>query len=253
MARFRLVVFDLDGTLYRGSEPTPHAASTLEWLRSRGIAVRAFTNNSGATARDLASKLTSFGLPLDETEVLGTGMLAARRCEREGWRQVLAIGEPGLHACLEMAGVASVSSEPVAVVVGICRTFDYALLDRGLQALLEGAAFIATNRDATYPLERGRIEPGAGAIVAAIEACSGKGPLVLGKPSPEGILALMEDAGVKPEQTLVVGDRPETDLAAARAAGARGLLVLTGVTTSSLPGTESIDDLGALPAWIERA
>ncbi|HRF59893.1 MAG TPA: HAD-IIA family hydrolase [Fimbriimonadaceae bacterium] len=252
-APIRLVIFDLDGTLYRGSEPTPHAASALVRLREARIAVRAFTNNSGATAQDLSHKLTSMGLPFGEDEVLGTGMLAADLCLARGWSEVLAIGEPGLHACLTEAGVDSQSARPQAVIAGICRSLTYGLLDRGLQALVGDASFVATNRDATYPLEQGRIEPGAGAIVAALEACSGIEPYVLGKPSPDGVTALIRGAEVSPTETVVVGDRLDTDLAAAVHAGARGLLVLTGVTSSAPAGIDAITDLGALPAWIERA
>jgi 4-nitrophenyl phosphatase len=133
-----------------------------------------------------------------------------------------------------------------AVVCGICRSFTYALLDASLQQLLSGAGFIATNPDATYPLEGGRLQPGAGSLVAALKTCAGRAPTVAGKPAPRMVEMALRTLGVRPQRALVVGDRPDTDLAAGQAAGCDAVLVLTGVTRNAPTDQSAIEDLRGL-------
>lgn len=246
--RHRLVIFDLDGTLYRGSEVIPGAVETVKALRERGIAVRFLTNNSGSTRQALSDKLCRMGFSAAPQEVWGTGPAAADYCLRNGYQRVFWVGEPGLKESLEGAGL-TVTDGPVdAVVAGICRTFTYAWLDAALQQLLAGAAFIATNRDGTYPIEGGHVQPGAGAIIAALEAASGVTPTVLGKPSPYLVEQILVEAGVSPCDALVVGDRPNTDLEAGRAAGCDTWLVLSGVTSELPEGQVGSADVTGLIA-----
>lgn len=252
--RTRLVVFDLDGTLYRGSEPTPHAADAVSELRRRGAEVRFFTNNSSQLPESIASKLVGMGIAAAAEEVLTSGMVAARGLRELGYRRVLVVGEDGLAATLERGGLEASRGmpSPDAVLAGICRDLDYGMLDRALQAFLAGAAFFATNADATYPLEGGRLQPGAGATAGALAGCIGGPPKVFGKPQPDGLLLLMAEAGVAPGETLVVGDRVETDLASGLAAGCKVCLVLTGVTPSPIKGVPFCTDLSGLIIDDER-
>jgi HAD superfamily hydrolase (TIGR01450 family) len=252
----RLVIFDLDGTLIRGSEAIPGAVETVLDLRSRGILVRFLTNNSGSTRAGLASKLNGLGFEVSESEVFGTAPFAASVCLDRGFRNILLIGEIGLYkSFLEVGLTIPLRSEEVedkkfdAVVAGICRSFAYNHINQALQAIKSGATFIATNRDRTYPIEGGREQPGAGAIIAAIEATTGITPEVLGKPNPAMILHILRETGIPATETLVVGDRIETDIEAGQTAECQTLLVLSGATTKAPKGTafaNSVSDLKAI-------
>lgn len=259
MTAYRLFLFDLDGTLFRGTTAFPSAVETVQALIADGAQVRYVTNNSGATRDELAAKLKMMGFPADPACVVNSGWLAARRARQEGWTTAWLVGEPGLVKTFRSEGLTVVNASPSGLVgplsntadglvVGICRRFNYELLDGALQIALTGVPFWATNEDATYPLEEDRVQPGAGSLVAAVRGASGRMPVVLGKPQPDLYLAAMADVGCTPKETLAVGDRFDTDILAARAAGCDSRLVLTGVTSKPPPDVEAIPDLRALLA-----
>lgn len=243
-----LYIFDLDGTLYRGKEPVPYAVEVVRELRARGKQIRFLTNNSGLEPSRIAEKLYGMGFEAKLEEVYSTAMGAVWMLERVGAQSVYVVGEPGLIATLQDAGyqIVQEGEKPDVVLAGICRTFTYAQANAALQMIRSGSAFIATNRDATYPLEGGRFEPGAGMIVAAIQACSGVDPMVIGKPEPYLVERILMDAGVLPDRAIVVGDRYETDIVAGEQAGCRTLMVLTGVQNDVPSYVESALDLRAL-------
>ncbi|MBL8059468.1 MAG: HAD-IIA family hydrolase [Chthonomonas sp.] len=244
----RLVIFDLDGTLWRGNEPIQGAAESLSELRRKSVQIRFLTNNSSISSEEVARKLTGMGFEANRHEVMGSGPFSAQVCQSRGMRSVYVVGGPALER--EFSSFDKAGADADAVVVGIDRGFTYDKCSRALQLIRRGARFIATNRDATYPLEGGRVEPGAGAIVAAIEAASGVAPEVLGKPNPAMINQLLDEAGVEPGDCLVVGDRMETDIAAGQAAGCQTALVLTGATIDPVSGVRvavSVPDLLSTP------
>lgn len=152
---------------------------------------------------------------------------------------------------------------PAAMVVGIDRTFCYETLALAQAAVMAGALFVATNTDATFPVE-GRLLPGAGSLVAAVATAGGRQPVVIGKPEQEMAHRLAESAGVAPEGVLFVGDRLDTDILWARRAGMRSVLVYSGVTRRSdvarLEAAESVeelpdfimDDLRGLPRLLDQ-
>lgn len=240
----RLVVFDLDGTLYRGDSPLPEARECVARLRAAGVQVAFLTNNSSYGRSEIGAKLRRLGFSAEDRECYGTADEAAWTCREEGYRRVYVVGEPGLQRAIEAVGVEAVrdpedDSNPCdAVVAGICREFSYRWLDSALQHLLQGAAFIATNPDPTYPLEGGRLSPGAGSIVSSLKTASNRDPLVLGKPEPRILHRILRDFNASPSETWVVGDRIDTDLEAGRRAGCATWLTLTGVT-SELPAGQA--------------
>lgn len=243
----RLVIFDLDGTLFRGDEPTQGAVETVAALRSRGTLVRFLTNNSSRTRADLTSKLFNLGFGAIEEEVYSSAFgCAALLRNHVDWAFV--VGEQGVKEALTGAGISLEQTEGRgAVIVGICRAFDYAMMDAALQHLRRPKTrFIATNTDATYPLEGGHIVPGAGSIVAAIATCSGRAPEIVGKPNPFMIDLILSQAGISPADCLVVGDRMDTDIEAGRRAGCEALLVLCGVTHEAPDGQRSSPDVRGL-------
>lgn len=248
----RAYLFDLDGTLWRGGTPIPHAVETVQALVARGAQVRYLTNNSSVTGAGLEAKLEGMGFPVAPGWALGTGPLAASMAREAAYRRVFAVGSPELAESLRAQGLVVSEDNPDVVLAGICRDFTYDLLARAMQAIRAGVPFWATNRDTTFPLEGGRLNPGAGAMVAALEACGGVAPRVIGKPAPELILAGLDSCGVAKQEALVVGDRIDTDLAAGEAAGVPTWLVLTGVETKLPPGQAGGPDLRSLLMAGER-
>lgn len=273
---FKAYLFDLDGTIYRGNEQTPHAAETLTELRKRGALMRFLTNNSGADPDPICEKLKRMGIEAHPEEVVTSGMAAAAFLQgqalkrasdtaqkgainvRRAYGRLFVIGEPGLVRILRKNGleVANADTDELvrpdengpydAVVCGICRSFTYDLLNAALQAIRGGAEFVATNADATYPIECGKEQPGAGAIVAALQTCSGVEPRICGKPQPDMVFMALESCGANRAKALLVGDRMDTDIAAAKAAGVQSVLVMTGVSKFAPEGIETIQDLSEL-------
>lgn len=238
----KLAILDLDGTLFRGSVPIPGAKEVVEELLSRGVHVRYLTNNSTTAPDRVSEKLRGMGFPVEEGWVVTSAMGAAWRLQGSR-RRALVLGESGLVAALNSVGIdVELATDPPTglpvsvVVVGLSRQATYAAIARCQSAILEGAQFIATNRDATYPIEHGGLIPGAGSLVAAVTAAGGIEPEVVGKPEPFLVQHIMAELGVSPEETIVVGDRIDTDIEAGRRAGTATFLVLSGVTPSPPEG-----------------
>lgn len=246
-----LLLVDLDGVVYRGSEPVPGIAALLAERAAAGDEVVYVTNNSMHYRADYVTRLASLGAPVTADRVISSPRATALYItEREpGLRRVLSVGASGLDrelrdVRLDVVGAAyaaermakegldgwAAAGHPDAVVAGLDPQLTYLRIAAAVDCIRAGARFIATNRDPVYPTERG-LRPGAGSIVAAIEAGSGVVPLVIGKPEP----LLMEEAaravGADPRSAVVIGDGLLTDIAAAHAVGARSVLLLTGVST----------------------
>ena len=244
-----MYVFDLDGTLYRGSEVVPGAVETLTRLRGQGSLVRFFTNNSTLTQEQYETKLRAMGFEAHASEVASSATGAARYLSSEyGSARFFLVGQPGLRETLTSVGHREVTAGELAqvVVCGLCRSFDYRLLDAAMQQVRGGAEFVATNLDATFPVEGGRFQPGAGSLAAALATCTGQGPKLIGKPEPAILLDLLAETGVPPGETLVVGDRLDTDIECGRRAGCQVHLVLSGVAEAAPPEVPSSLDLTAL-------
>ncbi len=234
-------VFDLDGVLYLGETAIPHAAEVIRRLTQAGRQVFFLTNNSGRTRRDYVEKLARVnGLDVAESQIYTSAYATALYLKARGaaGRSVFVIGEAGLARELtETGGLVAVTvadSVPFAdidyVVVGIDKQFTYDKLRFAHAAITRGhAEFIATNRDSTFPMEDGEI-PGGGSLVAALATATGREPLTVGKPEVHAYETILEAAQVSAAQSVMVGDRLDTDIAVGNRAGAHTVLVLTGVT-----------------------
>ncbi len=226
------LIIDLDGTMYHGGKMVAYADEFVSGLRDRKIPYLFLTNNSSRTPEEVAKQLTGMGIPADAAQVYTSAQAAASyiRKKRPG-AKVYVLGEPGLHAALKEAGLQQVTDEqPDYVVQGIDFSFDYAKLERAAGYIRSGADFILTNPDLLLPTDRGFI-PGAGTLGAAIQAASGKQPVVIGKPSTIIMEDVIERIGLPADQVWVVGDNAATDMRAGQAAGCRTALMLTGITT----------------------
>jgi HAD superfamily hydrolase (TIGR01450 family) len=246
-----LLLVDLDGVVYRGSTPVPGVASVLAARAAAGDAVVYVTNNSMHHRGDYVDRLAAMGAPVSADRVINSGRATALWLVDQAppIRRVLVIGGRGLEReCrdvgLDVVPVAvaaaraaadgidgwAAAGEPDAVVVGLDPQLTYARLAVGLDCIRAGSRFVATNRDPIFPSEQG-VRPGAGAIVAALEASSGVSPVSIGKPGPLLLSLAVRAVGGRAADAVMVGDGTLTDLAAARAFDIPCVLMLTGVTS----------------------
>lgn len=232
---FRAYIFDLDGVIYRGEELQPGAAEVIDTLRSRSK-VYFLTNNSTQSRNQYADKLTRLGVPTQLRDVMTSAYATALylRDTKPGDCRAYVVGESGLKQELRSEGIEVVeepNGKPIDfVVAGLDREFNYAKLFNAQQAIYQGAVFVATNCDPTFPLEEGLLSPGGGTMVAAIKTATDTEPRVVGKPEIYSVQKVMDLAGATPEESLVIGDRLDTDILGGKRAGAKTALVLTGVT-----------------------
>lgn len=231
-------IFDLDGTVYLDDALIPGAAEAIETLRSRGNRVVFLTNKPLDRRATYSQKLTRLGIPTRPDEIVTSAVVAASYMELAApGATVYCIGEPPLLQKLHAAGVRLVADPRIGsvkvdfVLASFDRNFDYEKLDCALQAIRRGARFIATNGDATCPVDGG-VVPDCGGIIAAIEAVTGKQvELVLGKPNPLIARTACRLLDLPPESCIIVGDRLETDILMGNETGMQTVLVLTGVTS----------------------
>jgi glycerol-1-phosphatase len=252
-ATLRLVIFDLDGVIYRGHQPVPGAVALVAALRERGILIRFATNNSMATRAMYVPRLAEMGIPaaMDEIVTSTSATIDHVRAHLPHVRSILTVGAHGMLEELRLAGFeATAAADAVdgdydggplsvsydAVVAGLDPSFDYRRMAAATTAIRAGAQFIATNADQRYPTPSGFL-PGAGSIVAALRASGGHEPLVIGKPEPGIFTAILERAGVAASEAVAIGDNPDADVVAAHRAGIRSILVLTGVADAALAAT----------------
>ncbi len=246
-----LLLVDLDGVVYRGTDPVPGVAEFLTMRVAAGDDVVYVTNNSMHYRADYVTRLTALGAPVSADRVVSapraTALYLADRTPEI--RRVLTIGAAGLDRELRDVGLDVVSAahvaermaregidgwaaagHPQAVVAGLDPQLTYLRVAAAADCIRAGSKFIATNRDPVYPTERG-LRPGAGSVIAAIEVASGTAPIVIGKPEPLLLEAAARAVGADPRNAVVIGDGLGTDIAAANAVGARSILMLTGVST----------------------
>jgi len=261
-----VAIFDMDGVLYRGDTVMPHARETLARLRAAGWQVFFATNNSSASREEYVQRLERMRLGGDVDHVITSAYATAHYLDRleprprdvyvvgaDGLRnEIRAVGigvrdrasTPGLRppedAALDGGGdvgamrrhlVGVDLPEPAdTVVVGLDLHLTYAALAEAQRTILAGARFIASNKDRAYPVE-GRLLPGAGTIVAALEVATGRDALCVGKPEPFLFQEAVRRAGPPASsRVVVIGDATEYDIVAAHRIGATGVLILTGLT-----------------------
>ena len=260
-----VVIFDMDGVLYRGSQLLPYAKESLDRLRHAGWDVFFATNNSTATRRDYLQRLQTLGLGGDLDHIVTSGYATAHYLERRSPKpnDVLVIGADGLREELRGVGIGvrdadslpgshpppdaaadgvdpgamrrylvslDLPKAPDVVVVGLDLHLTYAKIAEAQRSILAGAQFVCSNRDRAYPVE-GRLLPGAGTIVAAIEIATGVKALCIGKPEPFLFEEAIRRAGKRAgERVVVVGDSTDYDVVAAHRVGAVGVLITTGLT-----------------------
>lgn len=251
------LIIDMDGVLWRGEEPIGTPAKVFSKVQGLGWRVLLLTNNSTRSVGQYGAKLSTLGIRLDQGQILNTAAATASYLAEHYplGTPVYVIGEQGLLATLNEAGFHHDPELAKVVVAGLDRSVTYEKLRRATLLIRGGAHFIGTNPDRTIPAPEGLL-PGAGSILAALEAATAVQPVIIGKPGQEMFRQALDRLGTAPERTLVIGDRLETDIAGGQAAGCRTGLVLSGVTTQEeaahwTPAPDVIaEDLAALLAKI---
>lgn len=227
-SRHDALLVDLDGTLIRGTQPIPGVAQALE---ASGLPVVYVTNNASRAPSDTAAHLQGMGYSARTDEVMTSAQAAVVMLAEHvaPGARVLVVGHDSFRDLVRQAGyevVLSADEHPEAVLQGLSRELTWADLAEGCLAIRTGIPWIASNTDATLPTERGLL-PGNGSLVTAMKTATDREPVVAGKPAA-GVLhaaAALADA----KRPLVVGDRLDTDIEGAVAAGMPALMVLTGV------------------------
>jgi glycerol 3-phosphatase-2 len=226
------LLLDLDGTVFRGQQPTTGSVETLATVEARTLYV---TNNASRGPGEVAEHLIAMGFAAKADDVVTSAQSAARLLSAQlpAGATVLVIGTDALADEVRNVGLQPVrqfSDDPVAVVQGHSPETGWGDLAEAALAIRAGALWVAANVDRTLPSERGLL-PGNGSMVAALCTATDRQPQVAGKPEP----TLLNDALArgKFDNPLVVGDRLDTDIAGANAAGLPSLLVLTGVSTAA--------------------
>jgi arabinose operon protein AraL len=234
---YRGWLFDLDGTVYVGERLLPGAADLIAALRGDGRRVAFLSNKPLETRADYARKLTRLGVAADPDEVINSSLVLARHLQGiDAGAPVYVIGEPPMLAEMRAHGFEVRDDARVRwVVIAFDRTFTYAKLDTALQAVKGGARLIATNPDRTCPVEGGEIPDCAG-MIAAVEAVTDRRvEAIVGKPSPIMLEVALAALGVPAEESVMVGDRIETDIVLGKRSGLATILVLSGVTRADDP------------------
>lgn len=225
----KALLFDLDGTVYRGTDAIPGAAEFIENLAVPYLFV---TNRGNRTPEAVAHQLQEMGIRCTPDHVLTSTQAVATELEPN--TSVYCIGEEGLHVALQQAGAVLVGEggpTPDVVVVSYDRGFSYDKLTQALRYIHAGARFIATNDDRIITVEDGLV-PEAGPLVAAVAEATGVRPEIFGKPFAPIMKIALERMNVSAEDVAIVGDNIHTDILAGHNAGMKSVLILTGVSTA---------------------
>jgi 4-nitrophenyl phosphatase len=261
LKQIRNLLIDMDGVLYRGQTALAGAAELLDFLREHGINYLMVTNNSTLTPAEFVKRLGGMGMRVREEEIMTSGVATAAYLETLAPKgaKVNVVGEPALFEEITKRGFIIGGRDSDFVVCGWDKGISFEKLRVACLAIRDGATFIGTNSDKTYPLERDII-PGAGSILAALIAATDVDPIVVGKPEPIMVEQSLRILGAAAEETAILGDRLETDILGGARAGIATIMVLTGISTAEeaaayeeAPPDLIYDDVPALLAAWQQA
>ena len=234
-SHIKALILDMDGVIWKADTPIGDLKSIFARVEERGLKYIFATNNSTKTSEQYAELLKGFGVNVKPHQIVTSSQGAAHVMSQNLPRgaKVFMIGEDGIRMALDEKGFEILPVERAAeaqvVVMGIDRGINFQKVVEATLLVRRGIPFYATNMDRTFPTSRGEI-PGSGAWISVITTATGIQPIVAGKPLPYLMELALERLGTKKEETLIIGDRLETDIAAAQAVGCMCALVLSGVS-----------------------
>ncbi|HEV2580871.1 MAG TPA: HAD-IIA family hydrolase [Ktedonobacteraceae bacterium] len=239
---------DMDGVIVRGPTLIPGAVEFVQRLLAREIPFLILTNNSLYTPRDLQMRLSYMGLEVPAEAIFTSALATAQflHAQHPGGR-AYAIGESGLTTALHDIGYILTDQEPEYVVLGETTTYSFERITRAIRFVSAGARFIATNPDVSGPGEGGLV-PATGAVAALISAATGVKPYYIGKPNPLMMRTALRTLNAHSEDSVMIGDRMDTDMISGMESGLRTILVLTGVTSR-----EQVERFPYRPTWIRES
>lgn len=221
---------DMDGVIYHGDRLLPGVKEFVEWLYRENKKFLFLTNASSRSPKELQQKLGRMGLDVDESHFYTSALATAKFISRQNPNcSAYVIGDPGLYNALHDVGITINNIDPEYVIVGETSNYNYESICQAVRLVSGGAKLIGTNTDLTGPSERGII-PACRALVAPIEAATGKSAYYVGKPNPLMMRTGLRLLGVHSEDAAMIGDRMDTDIIAGIESGLDPILVLTGVT-----------------------
>jgi 4-nitrophenyl phosphatase len=229
------LIIDMDGVLWHDTEPIGDLPGIFEQIRTLDLRFILATNNATRNVEEYLGKLAKFGVHLEPEQVINTSQATGifLREKFPSGAAIYVIGTPSLRKMLQSFGFTiaeSKSTEVEIVVASLDFSLTYEKLSDASLLIQSGCEFIGTNPDVTLPTPQGFI-PGAGTVVRALEVASGRKATIIGKPEPLLYEIALKRLGTQPEETLAIGDRLETDIAGAQAAGIKTALVLSGAST----------------------
>jgi 4-nitrophenyl phosphatase len=231
MDKYKAICLDLDGTVYRGTEPIREAVTFIKNTQQNGIEPYFITNNSSMTRVQLHEKLASFGIKADSDRIMTSAIAAAKYCkENYDGASVMMIGEKGLEEALASEGIEITTKNPDVIIMGIDRDVTYAKLADACLAIRAGARFIATNSDKAFPTERGLV-PGNGSFAKLMENATGISPVFIGKPEAYMLEIIQQENGYLKKEMIMIGDNYDTDIQAGIRFGIDTVHVAGGVTS----------------------
>lgn len=223
-------ICDMDGVIYHGNQLLPGIPEFVDWLRAEHKAFLFLTNSSERSPRELREKLIRLGIDVGEdhfyTSALATADFVARQTPGGS---AYVIGEAGLTKALYDVGYSMNDINPDYVIVGETHDYGFERLEKAVQLVRGGARLIGTNPDLTGPTERG-ITPATGALIAPVELATERKAYFVGKPNPLIMRHALKRLGCERQDTVIVGDRMDTDIVAGVESEITTVLVLSGVT-----------------------
>jgi len=223
-------LIDMDGVLVSGETMIPGADRFLERLKARGAKYLVLTNTPTYTPGDLAHRLRGMGLDIPAERIFTSAMATAKFLQSQKPKgTAYVVGESGLTEAIHGIGYIITDRDPDYVVLGETLSYNLDSITRAIRLVVAGAIFIATNPDPSGPSEGG-IVPACGALAALVEKATGIAPFFVGKPNPLMMRMALNHLGVHSENTVMIGDRMDTDIVAGVESGMETVLVLTGVT-----------------------
>ncbi|NMA20349.1 MAG: HAD family hydrolase [Lentisphaerae bacterium] len=238
-------ICDMDGVIYHGNQLLPGAKDFVNWLQKEQKKFLFLTNSSERSPRELSQKLARLGIEVDETHFYTSALCtAAFLASQKPNGSAYVIGEAGLIQALYESGFSMNNVDPDYVVVGETRSYNFEKIEDAVALIRKGAKLIGTNPDMTGPAERG-IVPATGALVAPIEMATRCKAYFLGKPNPLMMRIALKKLQCRPEETVIVGDRMDTDIIAGIESELETVLVFSGVTRK-----EDLAHFGYAPSFM---
>ena len=252
------IICDMDGVLYNGEQLIEGASDFVHWLEESGKRYLFLTNASAYTPLGLRRRLGRMGLDIDESKFYTSALATAKFLDNQAPRCcAYVIGDSGLHHALNDVGISMNEVNPDYVIVGETRDYNYDKIARAIQFIQNGAKLIGTHPDMTSPGEDGLI-PAARALIAPIEMITGRKAYYVGKPNALMMRTGLSKLGVHSSDSMIIGDRMDTDIIAGIETGIMTVLVLSGVTSREIMRTfpyrpkyvfDSIGEIASYLTW----